>query len=114
MAVAMSLPLRALAQANPILGTKTLNISSESTQMSCKCLILLCIYRTRLTRSILGSDVATWRSDVTEDGIYQAYSNETDAAMTFTFVGVQAQYVAERGQYRGLCQLVVDEEVSYT
>ncbi|GJN91843.1 hypothetical protein Rhopal_004866-T1 [Rhodotorula paludigena] len=49
-----------------------------------------------------------WRSD-TEDGIYQAYSNESDAAVSFVFVGVGFSYLAEKRPNRGLCLLTVDD-----
>ncbi|KAM0793036.1 hypothetical protein ACM66B_000525 [Microbotryomycetes sp. NB124-2] len=77
---------------NQIQGTRQVNISSDSTQMSY---------------------YSTWRSDE-EDGFYTAYSNATDALATFTFVGVAVDYIAVRKDDRGLCQLTLDGETSYT
>ncbi|KAK4054736.1 hypothetical protein OIV83_000660 [Microbotryomycetes sp. JL201] len=83
----------AVAQSsNNIVGTRQVNISSDSTQMSY---------------------YSTWRSDE-EDGFYTAYSNATDAIATFTFVGVAVDYIAVRKDDRGLCQLTLDGETSYT
>ncbi|GAA6060398.1 hypothetical protein JCM10212_004651 [Sporobolomyces blumeae] len=75
-----------------ITGAQSYNISSDSTQLTY---------------------VGTWRSD-TEDGTYQAYSNASDAAVTFSFVGVAVAYTAEKKADRGLCQLLLDGETSYT
>lgn len=83
---------RAQNNSNEIIGTRQVNISSDSTQMSY---------------------YSTWRSD-TEDGIYTAYSNASDALATFTFVGVAVDYVAVRKDDRGLCQLTLDGITSYT
>ena len=59
------------------------------------------------------SYVSTWRS-MTSDGVYEAYSNASDASVTFSFTGVGVQYVAIKKYDRGLCQLVVDGVSSYT
>ncbi|BGP13009.1 hypothetical protein JCM10213_007999 [Rhodosporidiobolus nylandii] len=76
------------AQATPsITGTKTQNISSDSTQLTY---------------------IGTWRSD-TAAGYYQAYSNASDAAVTFTFTGVAVSYVAEKKADRGICLIAVDD-----
>ncbi|GAA5872436.1 hypothetical protein JCM16303_004516 [Sporobolomyces ruberrimus] len=75
-----------------IIGAQAYNISSDSTQLSY---------------------VGTWRSD-SEDGVYQAYSNASDAAVTFSFIGVGVAYLAEKKADRGLCQLAVDGKDYYT
>ncbi|GAA5896469.1 uncharacterized protein JCM6883_006915 [Sporobolomyces salmoneus] len=75
-----------------IIGAQAFNISSDSTQLTY---------------------VGTWRSDQ-EDGIYQAYSNASDAAVTFSFIGVGVAYLAEKKADRGLCQLAVDGKDYYT
>ncbi|GAA5831182.1 hypothetical protein JCM3766R1_002957 [Sporobolomyces carnicolor] len=75
-----------------IIGAQAYNISSDSTQLTY---------------------VGTWRSD-TEDGVYQAYSNASDAAVTFSFIGVGVAYLAEKKADRGLCQLAVDGKDYYT
>lgn len=95
----------------------------------------LCV-NMRLTYSFCSIDVGTWRSD-TEDGNYQgeqlnfpffscsrnssflvlsrlAYSNASDAAVTFSFIGVGVAYLAEKKADRGLCQLTVDGKDYYT
>ncbi|KAI5474707.1 hypothetical protein MNV49_002575 [Pseudohyphozyma bogoriensis] len=86
---AFSLPAMASAQ---IIGTTTTNISSDSTNFQY---------------------VSTWRSDV-ENGMYQAYSNASDASVTFTFVGVQAQYIAVKKYDRGLFLMRLDGTETYT
>ncbi|SCV68420.1 BQ2448_541 [Microbotryum intermedium] len=73
-------------------GAFAQNITSDSTQMTYTSL---------------------WRSD-TEDGFYQAYSNLSDASVTFTFTGVGATFWSVRKADRGLCQLIVDNSVAYT
>ncbi|GAA5980330.1 hypothetical protein JCM10908_001618 [Rhodotorula pacifica] len=83
------LPRRAEAA---IIGAQTHNISSDSTQ---------------LTYS------GTWRSD-TSQGFYQAYSNATDAAVTFSFTGVAAVYLSQRTADRGICLLTLDNSIPYT
>ncbi|GAA5862890.1 hypothetical protein JCM1840_002315 [Sporobolomyces johnsonii] len=86
-----SLPMATTAA---IIGTERLNISSDSTQLTY---------------------VGTWRSDNdTQTGAYQAYSNASDASVTFSFIGVAVAYVAEKKADRGLCQLTVDATTSYT
>ncbi|GAA5950818.1 hypothetical protein JCM3765_004600 [Sporobolomyces pararoseus] len=75
-----------------IIGAQAYNISSDSTQLTY---------------------VGTWRSDQ-EDGTYQAYSNASDAAVTFSFIGVGVAYLAEKKADRGLCQLAVDGKDYYT
>ncbi|BGP29100.1 hypothetical protein JCM10296v2_000838 [Rhodotorula toruloides] len=75
-----------------IAGTQIQNISSDSTQLTY---------------------VGTWRSDTTE-GIYQAYSNASDASVTFSFIGVGVSYLAEKKADRGICQLTVDGTMYYT
>ncbi|GAA5917294.1 hypothetical protein JCM5296_003051 [Sporobolomyces johnsonii] len=86
-----SLPMATTAA---IIGTESLNISSDSTQLTY---------------------VGTWRSDNdTQTGAYQAYSNASDASVTFSFIGVAVAYVAEKKADRGLCQLTVDATTSYT
>ncbi|GAA6013629.1 hypothetical protein JCM11491_002732 [Sporobolomyces phaffii] len=75
-----------------IIGAQAYNISSDSTQLTY---------------------VGTWRSD-SEDGVYQAYSNASDAAVTFSFIGVGVAYLAEKKADRGLCQLAVDGKDYYT
>ncbi|KWU45361.1 hypothetical protein RHOSPDRAFT_32984 [Rhodotorula sp. JG-1b] len=92
---ASSVPLLAFAPRTvegAITGAVTHNISSDSTQ---------------LTYS------GTWRSDTTQ-GFYQAYSNATDAAVTFSFTGVAAVYLAERTADRGICLLTLDNSIPYT
>ncbi|POY71492.1 hypothetical protein BMF94_5805 [Rhodotorula taiwanensis] len=100
----ISMPVRLLASIVPLLalaprrvqgaiiGAVTHNISSDSTQ---------------LTYS------GTWRSD-TNEGFYQAYSNATDAAVTFSFTGVAAVYLAEKTSDRGICLLTLDNTIPYT
>ncbi|BGP36896.1 hypothetical protein JCM10450v2_000791 [Rhodotorula kratochvilovae] len=84
-----ALLLGAPAPANAaIIGAELHNISSDTTQFN-----------------YLGR----WRSD-TEDGIYQAYSNDTEAVVTFTFVGVSASYLAEKRDDRGICQIQLDDQ----
>ncbi|SCZ90333.1 BZ3500_MvSof-1268-A1-R1_Chr1-3g01923 [Microbotryum saponariae] len=73
-------------------GTFAQNVTSDSTQLTYTSL---------------------WRSD-TEDGFYQAYSNLSDASVTFTFTGVGATFWSVRKADRGLCQLIVDGSVAYT
>jgi hypothetical protein len=109
----LSLSFSAAAQSQaPILGTKSVNISSDSTQLKCT-------FNTRRERNWKAGaepflvDISTWRSD-TEGGVYQAYSNESDAKAIFSFVGVGAEYVAVRKADRGLCQITVDQTTSYT
>ncbi|GAA5974026.1 hypothetical protein JCM11641_008219 [Rhodosporidiobolus odoratus] len=75
-----------------IVGTKSQNISSDSTQLSY---------------------VGTWRSDF-DPGYYQAYSNASNAEVTFSFIGVAASYIAEKKADRGICQLTLDGITSYT
>ncbi|GAA5940338.1 uncharacterized protein JCM15063_002604 [Sporobolomyces koalae] len=75
-----------------IIGAQSYNISSDSTQLTY---------------------VGTWRSDQ-DDGVYQAYSNASDAAVTFSFIGVGVAYLAEKKADRGLCQLAVDGKDYYT
>ncbi|BGP21893.1 hypothetical protein Rt10032_c01g0588 [Rhodotorula toruloides] len=75
-----------------IAGTQIQNISSDSTQLTY---------------------VGTWRSDTTE-GFYQAYSNASDASVTFSFIGVGVSYLAEKKADRGICQLTVDGSMYYT
>ncbi|KAM0753567.1 hypothetical protein T439DRAFT_353357 [Meredithblackwellia eburnea MCA 4105] len=75
------------------IGTSSANISSDSTQMSY---------------------ISTWRSQTADGGVYEAYSNASDAAVTFSFIGVAAKYVAIRKKDRGLCQLVLDDSQAYT
>jgi len=41
---------------------------------------------------------------------HTAYSNDTDAVVTFSFVGVGASYLAEKRDDRGICQIQVDDE----
>lgn len=43
-----------------------------------------------------------------------AYSNATDAAVTFSFTGVAAVYLAERTADRGICLLTLDNSIPYT
>ncbi|GAA5926761.1 hypothetical protein JCM3775_007031 [Rhodotorula graminis] len=71
-----------------IIGAELHNVSSDTTQFSY---------------------VGRWRSD-TEDGVYQAYSNDTDAVVTFSFVGVGASYLAEKRDDRGICSIQVDDQ----
>jgi len=42
--------------------------------------------------------------------LHAAYSNDTDAVVTFSFVGVGASYLAEKRDDRGICQIQVDDE----
>lgn len=59
LAVTACLPSLVLGQANPILGTKTLNISSESTQMICElCENLVAAVLNRLTLVMLAQTTA--------------------------------------------------------
>lgn len=74
---------------------------------------VLCCFEIRAHLSVYPTDSKRWRSD-TEDGVYTAYSNLSDAYATFSFVGVAAQYIAVRKADRGLCQITVDEQTSYT
>ncbi|KAL8286818.1 hypothetical protein RQP46_004346 [Phenoliferia psychrophenolica] len=68
------------------LGTAQSNISSDSTQMTY---------------------YGAWRS-MTLDGVYEAYSNASNASVVFSFTGVGVSYVAIKKYDRGLCQLIVD------
>lgn len=43
-------------------------------------------------------------------GIYEAYSNQSAANVTFSFKGVAATYLAIKKSDRGLCMLTVDGE----
>ncbi|GAA5890872.1 hypothetical protein JCM6882_008841 [Rhodosporidiobolus microsporus] len=73
-----------------IAGTTQRNVSSDSTQMTY---------------------VRTWRSDVEP---YIAYSNASDASVTFSFTGVAVAYLATKKSDRGLCMLVLDNTTPYT
>ncbi|GAA5831352.1 hypothetical protein JCM11251_003994 [Rhodosporidiobolus azoricus] len=73
-----------------IAGTTQRNVSSDSTQMSY---------------------VRTWRSEMDP---YIAYSNASDASVTFSFTGVAVAYLATKKADRGLCVLVLDNTVPYT
>ena len=75
------------------LGTIQSNVSSNSTQVHI---------------------VSSWRSTFINNVTYEAYSNFTDASVTFNWVGVGASYVAIKGPNRGLCQLELDESAVYT
>lgn len=75
------------------LGTTQSNVSSNTTQIDLK---------------------STWRSSFINNVTYEAYSNFTDASVTFSWVGVGASYVAIKGANRGLCQLELDESSVYT
>ncbi|GJN91844.1 hypothetical protein Rhopal_004867-T1 [Rhodotorula paludigena] len=85
--LALVLVLRAQPASAAPEGTQINNVSSDSLQFRW---------------------YSNWRSD-TENGVYQAYSNYSDAAVTFTFVGVAFSYLAEKKGDRGLCQLTVDD-----
>ncbi|KAK4701498.1 hypothetical protein P7C70_g4730, partial [Phenoliferia sp. Uapishka_3] len=74
------------------IGTTQNNVSSDSTQMTY---------------------LSTWRSTNTS-GLYAAYSNDSDASVTFSFTGVGVSYVSIKKYDRGLCQLVVDGKSGYT
>lgn len=43
-------------------------------------------------------------------GIYEAYSNQSAANVTFSFLGVAATYLAIKKSDRGLCMLTIDGE----
>ncbi|GAA5853432.1 hypothetical protein JCM8547_002455 [Rhodosporidiobolus lusitaniae] len=55
----------------------------------------------------------TWRSDYSP-GYYQAYSNDSEATVTFSFTGVAVAYFATKKADRGGCLLTVDSTVPYT
>jgi hypothetical protein len=57
----------------------------------------------------LGS--APWRSDYAPS-YYEAYSNASDASVTFKFTGVACAYFAHRNRFRGIALLTVDYEAS--
>lgn len=57
--------------------------------------------------------VSQWRSSII-NGTYEAYSNYTDAVVTFRWNGVGASYVAIKGPNRGLCQLKLDDSAVYS
>ncbi|KAI5481533.1 hypothetical protein MNV49_004290 [Pseudohyphozyma bogoriensis] len=75
------------------IGTSTHNVSSDSTDFTY---------------------VSTWRSTQGSDGTYIAYSNLSDASVTFSFVGVAATYYCAAGPTRGLFLIKVDDEATYT
>ena len=81
------------AQAQAQLGTTQSNVSSNTTQVSW---------------------TSTWRSSYINNITYEAYSNFTDASVTFSWNGVGASYVAVKGPNRGLCQLELDKSAVYT
>lgn len=84
----LSLLPSALAQ----IGASPSNVSSNATQMAY---------------------VGTWRSSFLDD-VYQAYSNESGASVTFSFEGVRASYVAIKKADRGLSLVQVDWDTAYT
>lgn len=45
---------------------------------------------------------------------HSAYSNATDAAVTFSFTGVAAVYLAQQTADRGICLLTLDNTIPYT
>ncbi|GAA5870323.1 hypothetical protein JCM8547_006603 [Rhodosporidiobolus lusitaniae] len=54
-----------------------------------------------------------WISD-TAPGYYQAYSNSSEATVTFSFNGVAAAYFATKKPTRGRCMLVLDNSSPYS
>lgn len=50
----------------------------------------------------------TWRSTILPGGIYEAYSNQSVAEVTLSFIGVAATYIAIKKSDRGLCLLTID------
>lgn len=84
----LSLLPSALAQ----IGASPSNVSSNSSRMSY---------------------VGTWRSNFLGD-VYQAYSNDSSASVTFEFEGVRASYVAIKKSDRGLSLVQVDLDSAYT
>lgn len=95
--VALLMALAASA-ANAQSGTVSRNVSSASTQMTY---------------------AGLWRSqNDTIPGLnhttYVAYSNASDAAVTFDFLGVGVTYLAVKKNDRGLAMLTLDNSLAYT
>ncbi|GAA6040755.1 hypothetical protein JCM8097_003282 [Rhodosporidiobolus ruineniae] len=92
---ASSVATSAVSTATPaIAGTQSYNVSSDSSQLT-----------------YYGA--VAWRSDTTP-GYYEAYSNNSDAAVTFSFTGVSVSYLAHRKADRGICLLTLDGVKPYT